>query len=87
MSAELYAELPDTLTIRELRFQVKQRGYRTKEIVVATTRTDAEQYSKQEIADLYHERWHVELDIRAIKQTLKMDHLRNYPRTPKPTPI
>jgi len=75
MSAELYAELPDTLTIRELRFQVKQRGYRTKEIVVATTLSDAEQYSKQEIADLYHERWHVELDIRAIKQTLKMDHL------------
>ena len=29
----------------------------------------------EDIADLYHQRWHAELDIRAIKQTLKMDQL------------
>src|ERR1051326_7980746 len=32
-------------------------------------------YSAADIADLYHQRWHVELDIRAIKQTLQMDIL------------
>jgi len=75
MDAELYASLPDTLTVREIRFQVHQPGYRSKEIVVATTLCDAQQHSKEELADLYHQRWHAELDIRAIKQTLKMDHL------------
>lgn len=75
MSAEQYVALPDTLTIREIRFQVDRAGYRSREILVATTLGDVEQYSKQELADLYHQRWHVELDIRAIKQTLKMDQL------------
>ena len=75
MDAELYASLPDTLTVREIRFRVDQRGSRSEEIVVATTLLDAEQYSKAEVADLYHQRWHAELDIRAIKQTLKMDYL------------
>jgi IS4 transposase len=73
MNAELYASLPDTLTVREIRFPVDRPGYRSKEIVVATTLCDVEQHSKKELADLYHRRWHAELDIRAIKQTLKMD--------------
>jgi hypothetical protein len=43
--------------------------------VAAGTLCDAAVYTKDDIADLYHCRWHVELDIRAIKQTLKMEHL------------
>ena len=51
-------------------------GYRTEEVVVATTLPwTPETYSKADIADLFHYRWHVELDIRVIKQTLKMDVL------------
>jgi hypothetical protein len=75
MDEETYAGIPDTLTIREIRFNVTTPGCRTEEIVVATTLLDAETYTKADIADLYHYRWHVELDIRAIKQTLKMDVL------------
>jgi hypothetical protein len=75
MDREWYAALPETLTVRELRFRVEQPGYRSKEIVVATSLCDAERYPKQVIADLYHRRWHAELDIRAIKQTLRMDQL------------
>jgi hypothetical protein len=75
MDRELYASLPQTLTVRELRFRVDHPGYRSKEIVVATTLVDAERYPKSNLADLYHRRWHVELDIRAIKQTLRMDQL------------
>jgi putative transposase len=75
LDAQEYAALPDTLTVRELRFRVAQNGCRCQEIVVATTLCDAAEYSKDELADLYHQRWHVELDIRAIKQTLKMDQL------------
>jgi hypothetical protein len=75
MTEEVYASLPETLTVREVRFRVDQPGYRSKEILVATTLVDAECYPTNDIADLYHRRWHVELDIRAIKQTLRMDQL------------
>jgi IS4 transposase len=47
-----------------------------KRLVVATTLVDAGAYAKDDLADLYHHRWHVELDIRAIKQTLHLDILR-----------
>jgi hypothetical protein len=75
LDPEFYAALPATLTVREVRFRVDRPGYRSKEILVATTLTAAEHFAKAEIADLYHRRWHVELDIRAIKQTLRMDQL------------
>jgi len=51
-------------------------GCRTKELVIVTTLTDAAAYTKDDIADLYHERWHVETDLCAIKQALQRDHLR-----------
>jgi hypothetical protein len=75
LDKETYAALPDRLTIREVRFVVDTPGWRSKEIVVATTLLDAKVYTRKEIAELYHARWHVELDIRNIKQTLKMDVL------------
>jgi Transposase DDE domain len=75
MDEETYAAFPDTLKIREVRVHVTTPGCRSEEIIIATTLLDAKTYSKDDIADLYHHRWHVELDIRAIKQTLKMDVL------------
>ncbi len=76
MDAATYATMPATLTLRELRVAIDTPGCRSAAIVVATTLTDAVRYPKDEIGDLYHERWHAEPDIRAIKQHLQMDHLR-----------
>ena len=76
MSDEDYERMPDTLTLRELRFNVIIPGRRTETITVVTTLTDAQTYSKEDIAELYGFRWNVELDIRAIKQTLSLDHVR-----------
>src|ERR1700680_3575938 len=70
MDEETYAAVPDTLEIREIRFSVTEPGCRSRTLIVATTLLDSQTYSKEDIADLYHYRWHVELDIRAIKQTL-----------------
>jgi len=75
MDEDTYQQIPQTLTIREVRVTVSRPGHRTRSIVVCTTLLDAEQYAKEAIADLYDQRWHVELDIRAIKQTLQMDIL------------
>ena len=76
MSEELYAEIPETLTLREIRFDVVVPGRRTETLTVITTLTDAEVYSKEDIAELYGLRWNVELDLCQIKQTLNVDHVR-----------
>jgi hypothetical protein len=76
MSETQYDRIPHTLTLRELRFNVTIPGRRTETLTVVTTLTDAQGYTKKDIAELYGLRWNAELDIRAIKQTLGLDHLR-----------
>jgi putative transposase len=76
MSQEQYDRIPETLTLREVRFHVIIPGRRTKTLTVVTTLTDPQAYSREDIAELYGLRWNVELDIRHIKQTLHMDHVR-----------
>lgn len=76
MSPEQYDQIPETLTLRELQFDVTVPGRRTKRFTVVTTLTDPQAYSKEEIAELYGFRWNVELDILQIKQTLHLDHVR-----------
>jgi len=76
MSPEQYAQIPETLTLREVQFDVTVPGCRVETITVITTLTDPQKYSRQDIANLYGFRWNVELDIRQIKQTLHLDHVR-----------
>jgi hypothetical protein len=76
MSAEEYAEMPETIRMREIRRRVDEPGYRVKELVIATTLLDAKEYQADEIVMLYGKRWHVELDIRSLKTTLGMYELR-----------
>jgi putative transposase len=76
MDRETYERMPKALTVREVRTHVATPGFRVDELVVITTLLDADAYSAGEVTDLYHERWHVELDIRSIKAALHMDALR-----------
>jgi putative transposase len=76
MDQATYDALPETLALREVRTQVTTPGSRVKELIVITTLCDSEIYSKEEILDLYHERWHAEIDLRSIKTQMKMDILR-----------
>jgi IS4 transposase len=43
---------------------------------VATTLLNAKEFTREELAGLYRARWHAELDLPSIKQTLKRDVLR-----------
>jgi Transposase DDE domain len=72
----VYNALPDSITVREVKFRVEQPGFRTRSVVVVTTLLDPEQASKEELASLYRARWNNELDLRSIKVTLQMDTLR-----------
>jgi hypothetical protein len=47
-----------------------------KELILATTLLDESAYAKEAIADLYHDRWHAELDLRTLKSYLGMEMLR-----------
>ena len=67
MSAEEYATLPNTLTVREL----SVGG-----MVYVSTLLDHKAYRKQELDELYQDRWIIELDIRSIKTHMGMDMLR-----------
>ena len=76
MDEATYARIPERLELREIRYNIVEPGRRTKSIDVITTLTDAEQYTKEEIAQLYGFRWNSELDIRCIKASLNLGHVR-----------
>jgi len=67
MSEQAFADLPDTLTVRE--FAVAGTVY-------VTTLLAAKTYPKKELAALYHQRWKIELDFRTIKTNMGMEMLR-----------
>lgn len=76
MDEETYRRMPESLTVREVKVRVNQPGYRVESFVAVTTLTDAAEHTAGDVAELYHKRWLVELDIRAIKVTLGIDVLR-----------
>ncbi len=76
MDEATYAQMPDELVVRELRVKVERDGFRVDELVLVTTMLDAAADTKEELADLYLQRWNIELDLRSIKDVLQMDVLR-----------
>ena len=76
MDQATYERMPVSIHMREIQVQVHQPGFRVESLTVVTTLTDANAYTKDDVAELYHKRWLVELDIRTIKVTLGMEILR-----------
>ena len=70
------ALLPRFLQVRVIRYRIKRPGWRTREVVLATTLLDAAAYPAPEIADVYMSRWNIEINFRHLKQTMRMDVLR-----------
>jgi len=80
-SQEDWERLPATLLLRQIKVTVKQSGFRVSSFYIITTLLDAKLYPASEIADVYYQRWDVELFFRDIKTTMGMDILRC--KTPK----
>jgi hypothetical protein len=76
MSVQQFAEQPEVILVRELRYRINARGMRTREVTIATTLLDPVRYSKREIARLYNLRWEIEINFRHLKTTMKMDRLK-----------
>jgi hypothetical protein len=75
MTAEAYAELPEQLMVRELRYHVKQRGGRTRVVTLVTTLLDPIAYPAEAIASLYGERWTIETNLGHLKTSMGLDML------------
>ena len=75
-SREEWESLPPTLPMREIRTFIRRKGYRTRKVVIVTTLLDATKYSAEEIMELFAQRWHCELDLRSLKRSLGLHHLR-----------
>jgi hypothetical protein len=76
MTAEQYQILPKSLLMRELRYEVKQKGFRVREVTLVTTLLDPGRYPADELARLYQKRWRIETDFAHLKTTLGMDVLK-----------
>ena len=75
-SKEQWDDLPETLTLRQIKVTVKNAGFRMQSFYIVTTLLDSDIYTESDIADLYYQRWDVELFFRDIKATMGMDILR-----------
>ncbi len=77
----VFAQLPESIKLREVRYLVENKGFRTHEVTLVTTLLDAELYPKEALVELYYMRWGVEIDLRHLKTTMRMEHLSS--KTPE----
>jgi Transposase DDE domain len=75
MTGEQYRTYPNTLTVRQVSVDARDRDNRVEQFQVVTTILDA-LIDGGQIGDLYERRWEGEIDIRSIKSIMKMDVLR-----------
>jgi hypothetical protein len=76
MDQSQYDALPAELVVREVRLEVRIPGFRPDRLTIATSLLDVELFSLDDLTELYRQRWHAELDLRSLKQTMQMDVLR-----------
>jgi len=75
LSAEQWALLPQSLSLRLVRCQMEIPGFRTQNVTLVTTLLDSLTFPPAALCQLYYRRWAMELTLRNIKITLQMDHL------------
>jgi hypothetical protein len=75
MTGEQYRSYPETMLMRQVPVDARDRNNRAEQFHVITTILDASIDGGQ-FGDLYERRWEGEVDIRSIKSTMQMDILR-----------
>jgi hypothetical protein len=72
MKGEKHRSYPETLLMREVAVDARDKNNRMEQFKVITTILDQTVDGKQ-LGDLYERRWSREVDIRSIKSTMQMD--------------
>jgi hypothetical protein len=76
LSAADWAALPAAVEVRIVRAQVRQRGFRTRQLTLATTLLDPQLYPAAELLAAYARRWRLELCLGDVKTTLGLETLK-----------
>src|SRR5262249_21341997 len=75
MTGEQYRRYPETLLMRQVTVDARDRENRAEVFQVVTTILDAS-IDGEQIGDLFERRWSGEVDIRSIKSVMQRDILR-----------
>jgi hypothetical protein len=75
LQRKLFDQLPERILLREVRFHIPIKGFRTEEVTLVTTLLDPKEYRRIDLAQLYGLRWHAEIDLKHLKTTMGMEHL------------
>jgi hypothetical protein len=76
MASQDIARLPASIAVRIIHVKATAKGFRTKELWIATTLLDPVAYPAERIAQLNFRRWSLELCFRDLKTTMGMEVLR-----------
>lgn len=76
LSGPQWLALPQWLDVRIVCYTIAQRGFRTRQVFIATTLFDTVAWPDEKIAELYGHRWRIETCFDDLKTTLKMNVLK-----------
>ena len=76
MSPQQYAQLPNCLEVRELRYRVPPKGFRVETITLVTTLVDSALYSLVDLANLFFAKWGMETNFAPFKTTMGLEVLK-----------
>jgi IS4 transposase len=76
VTAAQWEALPAELLLRQVSYVISCRSMRTRRVTILTSLLDQSLWGAEEFAELYRRRWRVELFLKDIKTTLKMETLR-----------
>jgi hypothetical protein len=76
MTLEQFRSLPERVTVRLVSYTLSHKGFRTKQVTIATTLLDEQQWSDAQLAELYGQRWRIEGCFHQLKTHMKMNVLK-----------
>lgn len=76
MTHEQWLTLPESITVRLVRYTIRTRGRRTRHIVLATTLLERRLWPDAKLAALYGRRWEIETCFDHLKTTMGMNVLK-----------
>lgn len=76
MTPQQWAQLPEWIDVRLVRYTISARGRRTRQVVLATTLLDERLWPDARLAELYGRRWEIETCFDHLKTTMRMNVLK-----------
>jgi hypothetical protein len=76
MTAGQFNTLVPWIDVRIVRYRTGRRGFRTRQVAIATTLMDSQAWPDEKIAELYGCRWNIETCFGYLKTKMKMNVLK-----------